>query len=60
MREYLNNQMKIASEKQLYEDAARYRDQLNAVISFTNKQKKTSIDFKDRENYIFKSRIPEY
>ena len=49
VREYLQSQMNVASEKQQYEDAARYRDQLNAVLSFSKKQKKTSIDFKDRD-----------
>jgi excinuclease ABC subunit C len=32
-----------------YEEAARFRDQLNAVIQFTRKQKKASMDFKDRD-----------
>ena len=41
--------MSIASIEQQYEDAARYRDQLNVVTQFTRKQKKASRDFKDRD-----------
>ena len=32
--------MNSSSENKKYEDAARYRDQLNAITEFTNKQKK--------------------
>ncbi|MBC8256060.1 MAG: excinuclease ABC subunit C [Candidatus Marinimicrobia bacterium] len=46
---YLQEQMDLASEHQKYEDAVRYRDQLNAVTQFTRKQKKASQDFKDRD-----------
>ena len=49
IRDYLTEQMKSASKGQNYEDAARYRDQLSAVIEFTRKQKKASQDFKDRD-----------
>ena len=49
IKEYLQTQMSVASTEQKYEDAARYRDQLNAVIQFTRKQKKASQDFKDRD-----------
>ncbi len=49
IKQYLQTQMSIASTKQQYEDAARYRDQLNVVNSFTRKQKKASQDFKDRD-----------
>jgi len=49
IRVYLETQMEIASTNQKYEDAARYRDQLNAVTQFTRKQKKASQDFKDRD-----------
>ena len=37
------------SKYKKYEDAARYRDQLNVVTQFTRKQKKASQDFKDRD-----------
>ena len=49
IRDFLNQQMESASKGQNYEDAARYRDQLNAVMEFTKKQKKASQDFKDRD-----------
>ncbi len=49
IRDFLNQQMGIASDGQNYEDAARYRDQLNAVMEFTRKQKKASQDFMDRD-----------
>ncbi|HIB14762.1 MAG TPA: excinuclease ABC subunit C, partial [Candidatus Marinimicrobia bacterium] len=49
IKEYLQTQMSVASTEQKYEDAARYRDQLNVVTQFTRKQKKASQDFKDRD-----------
>jgi len=49
IQEYLQAQMDSASNSQKYEDAARYRDQLNVVTQFTRKQKKASQDFKDRD-----------
>ena len=49
IRDFLNQQMESASKGQNYENAARYRDQLNAVTEFTKKQKKASQDFKDRD-----------
>jgi len=49
IQQFLVQQMENASESQSYEEAARYRDQLNAVIEFTRKQKKASQDFKDRD-----------
>ena len=47
--DYLTTQMNLASEGQNYEDAARHRDQLSAVVEFTRKQKKASQDFMDRD-----------
>jgi excinuclease ABC subunit C len=47
--------MESASKGQNYEDAARYRDQLRAVIEFTKKQKKVSQDFKDRDVVVVSS-----
>ena len=49
IRDYLAGHMESASKGQNYENAARYRDQLNAVTEFTKKQKKASQDFKDRD-----------
>ena len=41
--------MSLASKELRYEDAVRYRDQINAIDSFTSKQKKLSHDFMDRD-----------
>ncbi len=49
IKSYLQTQMDSSSKNMKYEEAARYRDQLNAVIQFTRKQKKASQDFKDRD-----------
>jgi len=49
IKSYLQTQMNSSSKNMKYEEAARYRDQLNAVIQFTRKQKKASQDFKDRD-----------
>ena len=49
IKSYLQTQMDSSSKNMKYEEAARYRDQLNAVTQFTRKQKKTSMDFKDRD-----------
>ena len=40
IRDYLTKHMESASKGQNYENAARYRDQLNAVTEFTKKQTK--------------------
>ena len=49
IRHYLTKQMNKASVGENYEDAARHRDQLSAVVEFARKQKKASQDFKDRD-----------
>ncbi len=49
IKSYLQTQMDSSSKNMKYEEAARYRDQLNAVLQFTRKQKKASQDFKDRD-----------
>ena len=49
IKSYLQTQMDSSSKNMKYEEAARYRDQLNAVTQFTRKQKKASMDFKDRD-----------
>ncbi len=45
----IKNKMDEASRRLMYEDAARYRDQLSAIDSFLLKQKKVSHDFMDRD-----------
>ncbi|MDP6180905.1 MAG: UvrB/UvrC motif-containing protein, partial [Desulfatiglandales bacterium] len=55
IRAYLTKQMDMASEGQNYEDAARHRDQLSAIIEFARKQKKASQDFKDRDVIVVSS-----
>jgi len=47
--DYLQSQMNVASEKLKYEEAAKYRDQIDVIRQFIKKQKKTTIDFKDRD-----------
>ena len=49
IKSYLQTQMDSSSKNMKYEEAARYRDQLNVVTQFTRKQKKASQDFKDRD-----------
>lgn len=46
---YLEERMRTAAEEQLYEDAARYRDQLEAVRSYVSKQRLRTSDFSDRD-----------
>jgi len=46
---YLNKQMNIAADATRYEDAAMYRDQLTAVKSFKEKQRKVAADFDNRD-----------
>jgi len=46
---YLNTQMNIAADEMRYEDAAMYRDQLAAVKSFKEKQRKVAADFDNRD-----------
>jgi len=46
---YLNKQMNIAADETRYEDAAMYRDQLAAVKSFKEKQRKVAADFDNRD-----------
>lgn len=45
----IEEKMRQASEDLCYEDAAKFRDQLSAIDSFTSKQKKLSHDFMDRD-----------
>jgi len=46
---YLNEMMMMASEGQKYEEAAMYRDQLNAIESFKSKQSHVATDFTERD-----------
>ena len=41
--------MEISSKNLLFEEAAKYRDQLKSINAFVDKQSKTKIDFKDRD-----------
>ena len=45
----IKQKMDEASENLRYEQAAKYRDQLNAIDNFISKQKKVSHDFMDRD-----------
>jgi len=45
----IKNKMNQASENLNYEDAARYRDQLNAIDNFMSKQKKVAHDFENQD-----------
>ena len=47
--DYLKKQMNIAADETRYEDAAMYRDQLAAVKSFKEKQRKVASDFDNRD-----------
>tara|TARA_B100001250_G_scaffold106350_1_gene89661 strand:+ start:376 stop:2211 length:1836 start_codon:yes stop_codon:yes gene_type:complete len=46
---YLNEMMMMSSEGQKYEEAALYRDQLNAIESFKRKQSHVATDFTERD-----------
>jgi len=46
---YISVMMKEASSKQNYEEAAMYRDQLNAILSFKEKQSHVATDFEERD-----------
>lgn len=55
VRSYLDKKMSQASEKRQFEEAARYRDQLQAVEHFTHRQKKISQDFIDKDILVISS-----
>ena len=46
---YINDQMLKAANDTRYEDAGMYRDQLNAIKNFKNRQRKVAADFDDRD-----------
>jgi len=45
----LKEQMELASNEARYEEAALYRDQLRAVETFSNRQRKVTASFNDRD-----------
>ena len=47
--DYITEQMHIASTSMRYEEAAMYRDQLEAIRSFNERQSKVSTEFEDRD-----------
>ena len=49
VKDYINHMMIESSKNLRFELAAKYRDQLKAIDSFTKKQKKIINDFKDRD-----------
>ena len=46
---YINDQMLKAANDTRYEDAGMYRDQLDAIKNFKNRQRKVAADFDDRD-----------
>jgi len=49
MMDYIYQQMNKSSKEMRYEQAAVYRDQLDAIKSFTEKQSQVAADFADRD-----------
>ena len=47
--DYITEQMQNASTSMLYEEAVMYRDQLEAIRSFNERQSKVSAEFEDRD-----------
>ncbi|SVC65468.1 uncharacterized protein METZ01_LOCUS318322, partial [marine metagenome] len=47
--DYITEQMQNASTSMRYEEAAMYRDQLEAIRSFNERQSKVSAEFEDRD-----------
>ena len=47
--DYLESNMEEAAENYEYEEAARYRDQIDAVKSYARKQRVENTDFEDRD-----------
>jgi len=46
---YINDQMLKASNQMRYEDAGMYRNQIDAINNFNNRQRKIASDFEDRD-----------
>ena len=53
--DYIQARMGFAARELRYEDAAQYRDQLNAIESFRTRQRKVAADFKDRDVFALAS-----
>ena len=53
---YIESKMLIASKSMLYEDAARYRDQLNAVNGFSSKKSQIRSNYDDRDIFALASK----
>ena len=49
MTDYIMGQMRRSSAQMHYEEAAMYRDQLQAIRSFTERQSQVAADFADRD-----------
>ena len=49
MTDYIMGQMRRSSAQMHYEEAAMYRDQLQAIRSFTKRQSQVAADFADRD-----------
>ena len=49
MTDYIMGQMRQSSAQMNYEEAAMYRDQLQAIRSFTKRQSQVAVDFADRD-----------
>ena len=47
--DYITEQMRFASTAMRYEEAGMYRDQLEAILSFTERQSQVALDFEDRD-----------
>ena len=55
IEKYIESKMLIASKSMLYEDAARYRDQLNAVNGFSSKKSQIRSNYDDRDIFALAS-----
>ena len=53
---YVELKMKHASKNMLYEDAAKYRDQLNAVKGFNSRKRQTRVMLEDRDIFALASK----
>ena len=53
---YVESKMKHASINMLYEDAAKYRDQLNAVQGFSSRKSQTRVMLEDRDIFSLASK----
>ena len=53
---YVESKMKHASKNMLYEDAAKYRDQLNAVQGFSSRKSQTRVMLEDRDIFSLASK----